>query len=622
MVTNLPENSLLQGGKYRIIRFIGSGGFGCTYEGEHVMLEKRIAIKEFFVRDFCNREESTAKVTVGTQSKATLVSRLKLKFVDEAKALCRLQHPGIVRVSDVFEENGTAYYVMDYIEGQSLDEIVKNTGPLPESQAVKYIRQMCDALKYVHSHNRLHLDIKPANIMIDSGTDYAVLIDFGASKQYDEVGGENTSTLLGKTPGYAPPEQMANNVVKFTPATDIYAFGATFYKILMGITPPDASLLISGEPMRPLPSKVSRNIRDAIISAMQLNKKTRPQSIDEFLAILDNKVDTLPLHEQDERTQIVVHDCDATIVCEGKLSKEFTEGNREINLQSNTDLAKTTDASKLGDTAQVKKKGKPRGFFVGILVGVSVVILVGAYLIMCLLFGVSFTGLLYDYKYDRSNSISMSGRTGHETSDESVLKSSQQEQIVNLEAEADAADTFTGYENSHQWIDLGLSVKWATCNVGAETPEEYGNYYAWGETFPKDEYIEETSVTSGKDIGDISGNSLYDAARANWGGKWRLPTVEELRELKEKCTLDWITQGGHAGYRVTGPTGSSIFLPAAGYYYESSLRNDGDDGFYWCASPDSGDTDFAHNLYFKKNVTWNELSYYRFAGFSIRAVLE
>ena len=202
---NLPVDRLLQGGKYRIVRFISSGGFGCTYEAEHVMLERRVAIKEFFVKDFCNRDEATAQVTVGTLSKKGLVEKLRRKFVDEAKGLCKLHHPGIVRVSDVFEENGTAYFVMDYVEGRSLNDVVKQEGPLPEARALNYIRQAAEALQYVHEQNRLHLDVKPGNIMLDS-EDRVVLIDFGASKQYDEQDGENTSTLLGKTPGYAPLE--------------------------------------------------------------------------------------------------------------------------------------------------------------------------------------------------------------------------------------------------------------------------------------------------------------------------------------------------------------------------------------------------------------------------------
>ena len=282
----LPDNSFLQGGKYRIRRFISSGGFGCTYEAEHVMLEERVAIKEFFVKDFCNRDEVTSHVTVGTLSKKGLVEKMRHKFIDEAKALRKLHHPSIVSVSDVFEENGTAYFVMDYVEGRSLREIVDQEGPLTEERAVRYIRQVAKALQHVHDNNRLHLDIKPGNIMINL-EDRPVLIDFGASKQYDEFDGENTSTLMGKTPGYAPPEQMSNSVVKFSPAIDIYSLGATLYKLLTGITPLDVNLRISGEELAPLPASISVTTRNTVSTAMEINKNKRPQSLAEFLSLLD-----------------------------------------------------------------------------------------------------------------------------------------------------------------------------------------------------------------------------------------------------------------------------------------------------------------------------------------------
>ncbi len=287
---NLSEGTLLQGGKYRIVRFISSGGFGCTYEAEHVMLQKRVAIKEFFAKDFCNRDGATSRVTVGTESKAPLVNKLRCKFIDEARALSKLEHPHIVRVSDVFEENGTAYYVMDYIDGRSLGDISNEQGAIPEYKAVKYIRQTAEALKYVHNHHMLHLDIKPSNIMIDE-QDNAVLIDFGASKQYDEESGENTSTLMGKTPGYAPLEQMGNDVVQFHAATDIYSLGATLYKLLTGNTPLSANRLASGEQLRPLPDAISKNVRDAVNAAMRSIKAERPQNIDEFLNILNGNED-------------------------------------------------------------------------------------------------------------------------------------------------------------------------------------------------------------------------------------------------------------------------------------------------------------------------------------------
>lgn len=274
----------LQHGKYRIDRFISSGGFGCTYEAEHVMLKKKVAIKEFFVKDFCNRDSTTGVISVGTQSKVALVGRLKEKFFEEAIALSQMQHPNIVQVTDVFEENGTAYYVMNYIDGISLNELIKSKNKLSEAEAIAIVQKVADALDYVHTNNRLHLDIKPANIMIDKEGN-VILIDFGVSKQYDSINGENTSSLLGKTPGYAPIEQMGNSIQQFTPATDIYALGATLYKMLSGTTPPE-STRITEDGLPELPASISEKTRSAVYKAMEIRKKDRPQSIKEFISML------------------------------------------------------------------------------------------------------------------------------------------------------------------------------------------------------------------------------------------------------------------------------------------------------------------------------------------------
>ena len=286
----LSSNSLLQGGKYKIIRFLSSGGFGNTYEGVHTMMDIRVAIKEFFPKMSCDRDQNTSHVTVATQGNRELVDKLRKKFNEEAKAVFQMKHDNIVRVLDIFEENGTAYYVMEYIDGKSLNEITKERGALPEAEAVGYICQVADALKYVHSLNRLHLDIKPGNIMVDKNGK-AILIDFGASKHYDDESGENTSTLMGvNTKGYAPIEQSTQSFTSFSPATDIYALGATLYKLLTGIVPPDANLLLAEEEaLQPLPSSITASTRNAVMAAMQLRRKDRPQSVDEFVAMLSEK---------------------------------------------------------------------------------------------------------------------------------------------------------------------------------------------------------------------------------------------------------------------------------------------------------------------------------------------
>ncbi len=180
-------------------------------------------------------------------------------------------------------------------------------------------------------------------------------------------------------------------------------------------------------------------------------------------------------------------------------------------------------------------------------------------------------------------------------------------------------------------VDLGLSVKWASCNVGAESPEEYGGYYAWGETTTKSDYNSSTSITYGlstwelESLGiiDADGNltSAYDAATANWGGSWRMPTKDEQDELRTKCDWAWTTMNGVNGYQVTGPNGNSLFLPAAGYRLGTSLSNAGSDGYYWSATP-AGNSYSAYFLYFDSDYYDWYYGFNRGYGFTVLPVSE
>lgn len=286
----LINGTFLQGGKYKIVRHISSGGFGNTYEGLDVGLNKRVAIKEFFVKDFCVRDTETTQVTITTPTKAPLIEHLKQKFIEEARAIAAMEHENIVKVQALFEENDTAYYVMDYIDGESVGNIIKHRGALPESEALPIILKVADALGYMHSQNRYHLDIKPANIMLRRDGK-VVLIDFGTSKQYAEVDGTNTTTLAPcYTPGYAPAEQMNPSHTAYTAATDIYALGATLYKMLTGVTPPSAiALLNEDETLSPLSSEISENVRECVERAMVPQRGKRTPNIAAFKAALDDR---------------------------------------------------------------------------------------------------------------------------------------------------------------------------------------------------------------------------------------------------------------------------------------------------------------------------------------------
>ena len=150
-------------------------------------------------------------------------------------------------------------------------------------------------------------------------------------------------------------------------------------------------------------------------------------------------------------------------------------------------------------------------------------------------------------------------------------------------------ETISGTENGHNYVDLGLpsGLKWATCNVGATSPEKYGNYYAWGEISTKTEYTEANCTTHEQNIADFSGNTKYDVAAANWGGNWRMPTVEEFQELLVSCTWEWCVQGGVNGHRATGPNGNKIFLPAAGSRDGKVLNYESYCAFYWSSTPNN-----------------------------------
>ena len=173
----------------------------------------------------------------------------------------------------------------------------------------------------------------------------------------------------------------------------------------------------------------------------------------------------------------------------------------------------------------------------------------------------------------------------------------------------------------YEYVDLGLSVKWATCNVGASSPEGYGEYFAWGETSSKTRYEEFNCKTYRKTMTDISGDAQYDVAKAKWGGDWRMPTEEEMQELLDECTWTWEEKEGVKGCKVTGPNGNSIFLPAAGNRNGSSLSSDGISGSYWSSTQGGYDGYDAYYLYFHSGVHCKR-SNLRDNGQSVRPVIE
>ncbi len=184
----------------------------------------------------------------------------------------------------------------------------------------------------------------------------------------------------------------------------------------------------------------------------------------------------------------------------------------------------------------------------------------------------------------------------------------------------DTVSTPAGYINGYGYVDLGLNVKWATCNVGASSPSDCGDHFAWGETKPKSEYTDDNSATFCESMGSVAGNATYDAAREGWGGTWRLPAPSEIYELVSKCEHTWIVVDGNTGYKITGPNGNSIFLPAAGWCAGTSVFHVGELGCYWSSAPDE-DTYGAFALGMGSD-SFGIACYCRYSGRSIRPVSE
>ena len=273
----------LANGEYQVSKVLGQGGFGITYQGIDTKLNRAVALKEFFPEG-CWREGTTV-ISAGRWDKSSYTDA-KQRFLQEGQTLGQFNHPGIVRVFYYFEENNTAYMVMEYLQGKTLGELLKSRGgKLPEVDALNYIQIVGEALDKVHQVQMLHQDIKPDNIML-AKDGRAVLIDFGAAIDFTGSSTARLTTLL--TPGYAPLEQYGQSL-KCANYTDIYALGATLYHLVTGKVPVSAIERAAGVPLktaREINPAISDRISASIDKAMAMDVNQRPKSVTEFLDLL------------------------------------------------------------------------------------------------------------------------------------------------------------------------------------------------------------------------------------------------------------------------------------------------------------------------------------------------
>ena len=290
--TLLPVRTILHG-TYKIERYLSSGGFGNTYVVTNVQFGETRAIKEFYLKGLCQRERHSTTVSVSNSENTVGFNQQCEKFKKEARRLRGLDNPHIVKVYDLFEENGTAYYVMDYVDGENLStRLARTNTPLPEKTVLNYLNQILDGLQAIHNAGMLHLDIKPANIMVDNN-DVVKLIDFGASKQQTSADGVTTTTGVYYTNGYAPIEQIAQSYDKFGPWTDFYALGATLYKLLTNQNPPSLSDIredsTDDKHIALAIPQVSKKTRQLVVWMINDNRLSRPQSVKDIRVFLNGE---------------------------------------------------------------------------------------------------------------------------------------------------------------------------------------------------------------------------------------------------------------------------------------------------------------------------------------------
>ena len=660
---------------YTIEEVLGAGGFGITYkvsatvEVGNIEIDSTFTVKEHFLSEACERDVATSRVKCSAPVRDRVANSLT-DFVAEARRLQSIKHPNIVKVSEVFEANNTAYYVMEYIKGSSLRRYIDKNGVLSESQALTVITPILNAINYLHQNRMTHLDIKPDNIMLKPGRDgelTPVLIDFGLSKHYDESG-KATSTIrtLGCSDGYAPPEQYAG-ILTFTPQADVYALGATMFYLLTGIQPEKSTEIDDDYVAKSLPTTISEGTRYAIIHAMSPLRKSRTQSVADFardLGIEFDDVTPLPASSEsltqqigkpkpgkkDNSTEIVDPDKSKpssrkwlmpTLIALGVIAVGVIVW-LAVGTFNGSDI---DSSSSVVDTAQVQEVDSVLVSEAAVVAPVPAVEVVD-----------EDVDDGYSAAYAEALNMYNSGKYGEcKSRCQALLRqysaAGQRRQLNQLIDYCDtaiereeAAELERQYKSDYASAEgLYNQRKYSECKSKCRTMlNSYPTHrdeinsligkcdsaISAAEQAAAASRLPDKAVDLGLSVlwcdrnvgaGSSSGYGNYytfdeaSSAAKSMGSGWRLPTKAELEELDNKCTWSWIG----SGCRVTGPNGNSIYLPAAGTRNGSSTNHVGSYGLYWSSTPYYSDTAYYLNLGSGHHyVDWNYRSY----GYSVRPV--
>lgn len=380
-ISSLPVGTVLKG-KYRIVSHLSSGGFGKTYLAEYGSRNTKVAIKEFFMTMANQREADGVTVSVDwTKENASAFGSQLAKFKKEYERLRLINNVHVVKVHECFEEKGTAYYVMDYVEGDDLKGRLKQRRtPYAEKTVLGYLKQILDGLASIHSAGLLHLDIKPANIMV-TARGHVKLIDLGASKDYMRGVGATVLTGMARTDRYAPPEQIDGSYDKLGPWTDFYALGATIYYLLTCNEIPTWTELNedkSSDKWNALPMPgISEETKRLVVWLMNTDREKRPRSVSEILTRMNSKEKTGSSYG--EATVLSDDTEEATVVIESSKSRHTS------NISQQSEFTHLSNDSNNVPMQNATKGAEPEFSFVGclyILIVIAIVVCVVKFLFL------------------------------------------------------------------------------------------------------------------------------------------------------------------------------------------------------------------------------------------------
>ena len=592
--------------RYRLLRKLGRGSFGEVWRARDEVADIDVAVKIYIALDERGIED----------------------FRQEFKNVHRLNHPNLLRPEHYDVADSRPFLVMQLCNGS----VERQIGDMSEEDMWHFIHDVASGLSYLHSHEIIHRDIKPDNILLSTSGEF-MISDFGistrmqSSMRRSSVRQKQDMDIAG-TITYMAPELFSKNPLTVK-ATDIWALGATMYEVLTGdilFLGQGGILQLKGAEIPDLPDTYSHDLRTLITDCLSLDTWDRPTA-EELYTYVDAKIKNRPIPMPwRERYQKTAQE------------KRTSAYDKPSAQSTSRELLNEPIEQKQHNTSFIRRKR------IAIWSSISICFLIIGYILIS--------------EYER---IIDSHRIAVELFDielasetiNSQFASNKLDEIHTYESHwlfnlTDKQSVYTQKEkaledklkyNGHDYVDLGLSVKWATCNVGASKPEKYGDYFAWGETNPKNAYTWETytySNNSEYSLTKYNGVSTHgiidhkyileardDAATILTNGGGRIPTQEEFDELRTFCNWEWVSlQNNVSGYIITGHNGNKIFLPAAGYCKGKDTLKHNTDGYYWLNAIQTSNPQYAYYMYFQHTYVRENNYRARYYGLPIRPVLD